>query len=125
MAMDHQLHQPCKKAVPDNRPSREPEGIEGTLYPVAGLIRARIALVAAIAIACGVGCTSTARVAVVNVEPRKPAPRFATSQADAALDDHAGQMAEEDQRRAEQAYQHLPIQSRRFRDEPIRPASRP
>ncbi|MCH8148197.1 MAG: hypothetical protein IH987_09440 [Planctomycetes bacterium] len=125
MAMDHQLHQPCKKAVPNNRLSREPEGIEGSLYPLAGLIRARLALVAAIALACGVGCTSTARVAVVNSEPQKPAPRFETSQAGAALDDHAGQMAEEDQCRAEQAYQHVPRRSRRFREEPIRSTPRP
>ena len=119
VALDHQLHRPRKKAVPDDGRFQLPEGIDGSsLYPLAGMIRARLALVVAIALGCGVGCTSSARVAVVNPARQEPAPRFETSQAATALDDHAGQMAEEDQRRAEQAYQRVPVRSRRSREEP-------
>lgn len=121
----HQLHQPGERAVSANGPLRRSGAIAGPLYPLAGLIRARSALFVVIALSCSVGCASSAKVAVVNSGRQEPTPHFETSPVTGALDNHTGQMAEEDQRRAAQAYKRIPARSRRFRDEPIRPKPRP
>ena len=127
MAQDsvRQHHQPIERAVSDNGPLRRPERIGRSFYPLSGLIRVRSALLVAIAVSCGVGCASSARVAVVNSNRQEPTPHAETSPATEALDNHSGQMAEEDQRRAAQAYKRIPTRNRRFRDEPIRPSPRP
>ena len=120
-----QLHHPSGRAVSDNGPLPRPGRIRRSFYPLAGLSRARSALLVAIAVSCGVGCASSARVAVVNSNRQEPTPHVETSPATEALDNHSGQMAEEDQRRAAQAYKRIPTRNRRFRDEPIRPSPRP
>lgn len=125
MALDHHLHQPRKNAVHDNGPLRNSGRIGRSLYLLTALIRGRSALFVAIALSCSAGCASSTRVAVVNSNRQEPAPHVETSPATEALDSHTGQMAEEDQRRAAQAYKRVPVRSRHFRDEPIRPSPRP
>lgn len=125
MALDHHLHQPRKNAVHDNGPLRNSGRIGRSLYLLTALIRGRSALFVAIALSCSAGCASSTRVAVVNSNRQEPTPHVETSPATEALDSHTGQMAEEDQRRAAQAYKRVPVRSRHFRDEPIRPSPRP
>lgn len=125
MALDHHLHQPRKKAVHDNGPLRSSGRIGRSFYPLAGLILDRSALFVAIAVSCSMGCASSTRLAVVAPERQQPMPHVETSPVTDALDVHTGQMAEEDQRRAAQAYKRVPTRSRHFRDEPIRPSPRP
>ena len=125
MALDHQLHQPRKNVVHDNGPLRNSRRIGRSLYLLTALIRDRSALFVAIALTCSAGCASSTRVAVVNSNRQEPTPHFETSPVNEALDNHTGQMAEEDQRRAAQAYERMPLRNKRFRDEPIRPSPRP
>lgn len=122
---DHQFHQPGERDVAEDRLLRRSGGIGRSLYRLAGLICARSALVVAIAVNFSVGCASSSKVAAVNSERQGPTPHVESSPATEALDRHTGQMAEEDQRRAAQAYKRVPARSRHFRDEPIRPSPRP
>ncbi len=83
------------------------------------------ALLIGIAACCSAGCASPQRVAVADSESLDPAPNHRSTAATKALDVQTAQMAEEDQRRAAQAYERVPIRNRRFRDEPIRSKPRP
>ena len=122
---DDQLHLPGERAVVDTGPLRRSGRFGESFFPLAGLIRARSALFVAIAVSCSVGCASSRNVAASNSEPQELTPRWESSPVTDVLDNHTGQMAEEDQRRAEQAYKRVPVRSRQFRDEPIRPSTRP
>ena len=122
---DYHFHQRGERAIASIGPLRKSGGVGRSRYPWVGLICARSALVATIALSCIVGCASSGKVAVVNPERQQPTTHVETSPATEALDLHTGQMADEDQRRAAQGYKRVPTRSRHFRDEPIRPSPRP
>lgn len=122
---DHQLQRRGERAVANIAPLRRSGGIGRSCNPLVGLIRARSALVVAMALGCSVGCASLTKVADVNSDRQEPAPHIETSPATEAVDSHTGPMADEDQRRAAQGYKRVETRSRHFRDEPIRPSPRP
>lgn len=122
---DRKLREIGEGAVSDKRPLRRPSRDGRSFYPLAGMILFRSALFVVMAVSCSAGCAAPQRVAVADSDPRDPAPQHRSTAATKALDVQTAQMAEEDQRRAAEAYERVPLRNRRFRDEPIRSRPRP